>query len=278
MIKKQVVLSLGAGGAKGVAHVGVLRFLKENQIPIKAVAGSSIGSFIAALYAFNYTIDQISEIFQELDPFEYKGLNIIRLNKMGIWKNTSLENILRREFKDKNIEDSPIPLYILSTDVSTGEGIYLTKGSVVKAVMASCAVPGIYEPEEIGDRLLVDGGLVEVVPYSCFKNTDIIIASNLNTKKYTKPENTMGVINNSMDIALDNKTYEQLKNVDWVIDIDCTDYSKFKIERIDQLIKKGYEASSRLKSYRWIKFIFYRNRIIRFFKSFNFIKLPKIFK
>lgn len=278
MVKNKVVLSLGGGGSKGPAHIGVIKYLEENCIPIDALAGTSIGALVASLYAFGKTSDDIIKVFEKLNPFEYKGLNFEK-GVLGIWKNTSLIDTLHDEFPNNpNIEDSNIKLYILATRLKDGKSVFFEKGNLIQAILASCAIPGVYNPQKINGDLYADGGLSEVVPYSCFSKKDIKICSSFVCKVHKNPKNTLELISNSLDIALDNKTKEQMKYVDFVIEIDASHYSKIKIEKINELVQLGYDSSKKLESFFLIKFIFHKNRIINLFQQFNFIHIPKIFK
>lgn len=278
MVKNRVVLSLGGGGARGIAHVGVIKYLEDHEIPIDAIAGTSMGALIASLYAFGRSTDEIIEIFSRLNPFEYRGLSFEKY-RLGIWKNTSLMETLYQEFPDNpNIEDSKIKLYIATTRLKDGKAVFFEKGNLIDAILASCAIPGIYNPQDINGELYTDGGLSEVVPYSCFCKKDITICASFINRVHKRPKNTLELISDALDIALDNKTREQMKNVDWVIEMDTSGFSKFKVERLSDLVYLGYRSSKKLESFFWVKVIFHKNRIIKFFQKFNFIHIPKILK
>ena len=143
---KSVGLALGGGGSLGAAHVGVLRALTEFNITVSAVAGTSIGAFAAALFAFGCSVQDMETIARDLQWFHVAGL---RLSKLGLLNHAKLGAVLKRQVGDARIEDSPIPLALVTTDIASGERVVLREGSVSQAVLASSAVPAIFQPVKI---------------------------------------------------------------------------------------------------------------------------------
>jgi len=156
----EVGLALGSGAAKGFAHVGVLRVLEENAIPIDYVAGCSIGAIVGALYAAGMPLAQIERRLQGADR------KVIRwtIPFTAIWSDAGLRRVLRDPGPAVQFQELPIPFAAIATDLLTGHEVVLRDGLVWRAVQASVSIPGIFPPTLIGDRYLVDGGLVNPIP------------------------------------------------------------------------------------------------------------------
>ncbi len=242
-------LALGGGAALGAAHVGVLRTIKEYNINIDYVAGTSIGALAASFFAFGVPIDKIEEMTLGL---KWVDISRLSLSKYGLLKNDKLSHLIKKYIGDKNIEEANIPLAIVAADVATGEKVVLKSGSLIDAVQASTCIPGIFIPVEIDDRMLVDGGLVENVPVNTVKNmgAKLVIAVDLNAKhKYNKPDNIFDVIINSFHHLLKVPVKLQTKTVDFLLTPDLGEFSRTNTKNIPEMIEKGYiEAQKVLKS------------------------------
>ncbi len=246
---KKTGLALGGGAALGAAHVGVLRTIKEYNINIDYVAGTSIGALAASFFAFGVPIDKIEEMTLGL---KWVDISRLSLSKYGLLKNDKISHLIKKYIGDKNIEEANIPLAIVAADVATGEKVVLKSGSLIDAVQASTCIPGIFIPVEIDDRMLVDGGLVENVPVNTVKNmgAKLVIAVDLNAKhKYNKPDNIFDVIINSFHHLLKVPVKLQTKTVDFLLTPDLGEFSRTNTKNIPEMIEKGYiEAQKVLKS------------------------------
>lgn len=154
-------LTLGGGGARGGAHVGVLRVLEEVGYEPDVVTGTSIGGVAAAFVAAGWSAARIEEVIRELDFGAL--LNFDRTGR-GLIGNHALAAALKDYFGDADLRDLPRPVAVVAADLRRGERILLDRGPVVKALLATTSVPGAMPPIEWGDRLLVDGGIVSNVP------------------------------------------------------------------------------------------------------------------
>lgn len=280
MIKfRKIGLALGGGGARGLAHVGVLEHLESIDLKPDVIAGTSAGAIVAALYAFGLSSKEIFEELQKLKPIEFSAL---RIPKLGLMENLGIIDLINRNIgTDKNIEDALIPLAIKATDIETGESILMTKGSVLSAVLASSCVPGIYIPVEHDGRLLVDGGLTENVPVSALSDlgAHIKIAVNLNgNKRYPKPEGIFDILANALDVAIDHQTREQLEDADIVVSMDLSQYGRFSKNHAASLRLEGLESCQReVPAATWILL---RKRLRywkRFIAQLSPIKVPDRF-
>jgi NTE family protein len=154
-------LALGGGFARGFAHLGVLRVLEENQIPISHIAGTSVGSILGAAYASGAPLSRIISTCRTL---RFRDIARWRVSRLGLASNHRLGDLIERVFESRQFEDLRIPFAAVATDLSTGEPVVFTQGNLVDAIRASCAFPGLFQPVEIGTRCLADGGLVAPVP------------------------------------------------------------------------------------------------------------------
>jgi len=160
-----VGLVLGVGVAYGFCHIGVLRVIEEEDIPIDVIAGSSIGALIASLWAIGKSSSEILEITREFkEPKHIWGLIDMTFPRLGFIKGNKLYRFLRRHFGDKTFYDVKLPLKIIASDVRRKEPKILDKGLLVDAIMASCSMPGVFAPFKFREEMLFDGGVTNPLP------------------------------------------------------------------------------------------------------------------
>lgn len=273
-------LALGGGAAKGVAHIGVLKALEDANIEVDYIAGTSVGAMIAALYAFKVDVETIGSLARRLTMSKVTSF---KLNKTGFFSTESLRELMLEYVGDVAIEDAAIPLSIVATDINSGEEIILTSGSVVDAVCASAAIPGIYIPVEINGRTLVDGGLVQNVPIEALQTAGagVTIASHLNSvSHYQEISHVLDVMRNAFEIAVSQHTQDQLKEADLLISMDLSDFSlRDNTERYDELFNIGHQAATvqltKLARYKKTNLFLYIGRMMRELAPF---KLPEFIR
>ena len=157
-----IALALGGGGARGYAHIGVLRCLENEGIRVKAIAGTSAGGIIGVLYAAGYTPDEMEKRFTKMDQTKLFG----RTSKdgPGLLGLSGAEKILDELLGDRTFGDLKIPCGVVAVDLQNGQEVVLNQGRVVDAIMASIAVPGIFPPKKYKNTQLVDGAVLNPVP------------------------------------------------------------------------------------------------------------------
>src|SRR6185436_2552398 len=178
----KIGLALSGGAARGLAHVGVLRALAENNIPIDCIAGTSSGSIVAGAYAAGLPIEEIAEFGRKL---RWRHIGRVTVSRLGIQSNERLEHYLRARLPITKFEDLPIPFAAVATDLKTNTAVVMKgRGDMPFAIRASCTIPGWYVPviDDQG-RQLVDGGLVAVVPSAITRSlgADVVIAVDVNS-------------------------------------------------------------------------------------------------
>ncbi|MCK4401777.1 patatin-like phospholipase family protein [bacterium] len=214
---KKIGLALGGGAARGLAHIGVLNALKENNIPIDMIAGTSIGALVGACFAKDGKINTLEEIVLNID---WKQLALLvdpnlALLKKGFIHGEKIKELLRSIIGDIEFKDLKIPFRAVATDVTTGEEVVINSGSVAEAVRASISIPVLFTPVKFENKFLVDGGIVNPVPVSIARNmgAEFVIACNvipepqkrgritsetINSRKYTKNK-PLTKLNNKID-------------------------------------------------------------------------------
>jgi NTE family protein len=279
LFNTKVGLALGGGGAKGIAHIGVLRALEDANVKVDYVSGTSVGAMVAAMYAFNVSIDTIANIGRDLTLAQ---ITTFKFKKTGFFTAEPLKEILIEYLGEINIEDAPIPLSIVATDLTSGEEVIFTKGPLADAVCASASIPGVYIPMQLDGRTLVDGGIVQSVPVRAVKamGAGVIIASRLGgVGRYEEPKNVLDVMRNAFDIALSHRTKEEVKQADLLIAMDLSDFSiADNTDRYDELCAIGYDSASKelakMAWYRKSNLLLYVWRMISLLTPF---KMPQIF-
>ena len=238
-----IALALGGGAVLGAAHIGVLRALEEHKFRISRISGTSIGAFIAALFAFGKNSEEIGEIVTELD---WLDITSFTLSKFGLLTNSELGRQLTRVLGDVRIEEAQIPLSMIATDLSSGRKVILDRGDLAAAVMASACIPGVFIPVEREDLLLVDGGLVENVPVSPLKEAGepFIVGVDLNAlRHYQRPEDIIDLMANVIDIAIDHASRVHASKADLLITPELNSFSRTDTSCMPELMDEGYRAA-----------------------------------
>jgi len=179
--RKKVGLALGSGAAKGLAHIGILAALREQDIPVDMIAGTSMGSLVGALYAGGKDIDQIKNLAIDLGPKRLSYFADPALPKSGLIRGRKIKSLLRSIIGEMEFSDLEIPFACSATDIASNQEVVIKEGLVWEGVMASCSIPLLFTPARWGSRYLVDGGLVDPVPVRILKDmgADFIIAVNV---------------------------------------------------------------------------------------------------
>jgi len=220
--KKPIVgLVLGAGAARGFAHIGVIKTLEAQGIRPDIIVGSSAGSVIAALFASGATGNDLNRLALNLDEATIADWGLPFAGRFGgLIKGDALQNMVNREVQNKTIEQMRIPLGIVATELQSGKGVLFRNGNTGQAVRASCSVPGVFQPTVIGGKEYVDGGLVAPVPVSYARQmgATLVIAVNISSEPvHQDASGTFGVLQQTISIMQRSINQYELKSADIVI-------------------------------------------------------------
>ncbi|NWG01371.1 MAG: patatin-like phospholipase family protein [Syntrophaceae bacterium] len=228
----RIALVLGAGSSKGFAHIGVLKILESNKIPIHMIVGTSVGSVVGSLYA--YGIDAFS--LQKLAIAVNQGdiIDPLLIPNNGFIKGEKLEEFINNSVNQISMEKLKIPFYAVATDLEKGQEVVFGKGNTGAAVRASCSIPGIFRPVKIFDKIYVDGGVVSPVAVEAAKRfgADVVIAVDISSGiERTQREGTIETILQSINIMYSRLGAIQLAKAEVVIKpkvghIGSADFSK----------------------------------------------------
>ncbi|HKE55731.1 MAG TPA: patatin-like phospholipase family protein [Pyrinomonadaceae bacterium] len=239
-------LALSGGAARGIAHIGVLRALLENNIPIDCIAGTSAGSIVGGAFAAGLSLERIEAIGRSL---RWRDVGRVTMSRLGVQSNERLEHFLRAQLPVTRFEDLKIPFAAVATDLHSGKAVVMREhGDVPFAIRASCAIPGWYVPvTDSHGRQLVDGGLVAVVPSSVARalGADIVIAVDVNAEgaKFLGPaQSVVGVLLQSMLVIQRTVTTYQLEVSDLVVKPQVGHIRWDEMGRAKELMTAGYEA------------------------------------
>ncbi|MGO9136417.1 MAG: patatin-like phospholipase family protein [Syntrophales bacterium] len=227
----KVALVLGAGASRGFAHIGVLKILESNRIPIHMIVGTSAGSFVGSLYAYGFDAYSLQTMAFSIQRDDIVDLTI---PDNGFVKGEKLENYVNWALKDTPMEKLQIPFYAVATNIQTGEEVVFGTGNTGTAVRASCSIPGIFRPVKLSDGTYVDGGVVSPLAIEAARRygADIVIAVDISTSlANSPPRSTIETILQSIDIMHAKISQMQVSKADVVIrpnvgHIGAADFSK----------------------------------------------------
>lgn len=236
-------VALGGGFARGIAHIGVLKVLEEEGIPVRIVAGTSVGALIGACYCSGLSVDELEGVARSV---RFTTFARWTLSRFGFASNDRMISFLTRTLKTKSFEDLRIPLAVTATDFNTGEGVVFHSGSVIDPVRASCAYPGMFLPVEIRGRYLVDGMLSHPVPTRPLREmgADRVLAVHLKGSWAGSgpPRHLFDVIGQSFAIAQDAMASVWRSAADLIVEPDVAGFGYDDFKRAGELIQVGETA------------------------------------
>ena len=242
-LKTGIVFS--GGGVRGLAYIGVIRAFKEAGISFDYVAGTSIGSFVAALYAADIPVEKMEEKAISIKQKDFHNAKFFILPS----KTNKFENIISEMLEGYNFENLKKPLCVCAVDIKTGKEQHIKNGDLVKAIAGSCAVPGFFEPVDFGDMRLVDGGLLNNIPADALREmgADIVVSLDINPNRGygTESTKTLDILKASLRILMTSNAINGYVHSDYVLKIDLNDFSQLKVTDTKQLIQRGYEGAKK---------------------------------
>lgn len=245
--KRPVVgVALGGGVARGMAHVGVLRELEKNNIPIDLIAGTSAGALAGACYATGMNPDQIEELACNMS---WSDLGRVTVSRLGFYNSERTETFLKKVLPVNRFEQTRMPLGIVATDLQAGKMVVFTEGDIPLAVRASCAIPCYFIPVMVNGRMMVDGGVVGHLPASVARSmgADIVIAVDVNSegRPIAPPTNIFTIMSQSLSIMGRSSVTYLYQDADVVVRPRVGEFSPDDLSKAPELIKAGEEAAQR---------------------------------
>jgi NTE family protein len=245
--RPRIGLALSGGAARGIAHVGVLRALEQNNIRIDAIAGASAGALIGGSYASGLSIDELAKMAR---AFRWRHTARLSFSRLGLQTNARMEKFLRAHLPVTRFEDLKIRFAALAMDLHKGTAVvFRDKGDLPFAIRASTCIPAVYTPvRDSQGRWLVDGGLVASLPISYARDlgVDLVIASDVNfdgARFFEDPKTAMGVMAHTF-VAVERIVANQDRaDADLLITPKVGHIRWDQTRRADELLQAGYEAA-----------------------------------
>jgi len=241
--KRSIVLVLGGGSARGLAHIGVLKVFEREKIPIHAIVGTSMGALIGASYSVGMPIKKMEEIAHE---FNWRTVFDPTLPKMGLLAGKKLAKVVDDLTLNKSFDECRIPLAVVTTDIEKNERVVFQKGNLQKIVCASCSWPGIFNPVRIDGRLLVDGGIKNSVPtrVARFIDPGYMVAVDVGfCVKDNNINNIFQMLLQSFQIMGEELNRYQARISDTMIKVELGNIDQVAFDKAKEAIAKGEKAA-----------------------------------
>lgn len=246
---KGLTLALSGGSARGIAHIGFLEVLDENKIPVNAIVGTSMGAIVGGMYAVG-RLKEFKEKIIKLSNSQIASLFLSSKISRGNVHTDEIHPFIKEFFENKKAEDLGIKLVVTATSLKTGKVVYLDKGEMIKNIMASISIPGVFQPVKIGRELYVDGGVLDPLPISYARSlSDKVVAVNALPEKINpKNEGSMLEMIGQAVSLMTNKLIEiklQNKQDTIFIQLKTEKISSFDFSKTEEIIRIGRRAAKK---------------------------------
>jgi NTE family protein len=245
MFPQAIGLALSGGAVRGIAHVAVLDVLEQEGIPIQAIAGTSAGSIVGALYAAGMPLSAIKRI---LLTAKWKDVLKLTIPKKGLISSEGIYRFMDEILPIKKFSGLLIPFAAVATDLHTGEKVSIMSGSVAKAVQASCSLPVIFTPTEINKKPLIDGGVASQIPVRTVREelgAKIVIAVNVNYKaiEFDQYDTIIKIAAHLSALWASRNAREEEKLADVVIQVNAQGIALYDLSKSRELLRRGRKAA-----------------------------------
>lgn len=241
----RVALVLGGGGARGMAHVGVLEEFERAGIPIDIIVGCSAGSIVGALYADHPHACYVKHVLEPLRKWDILDIKLFSA-RYGLVQGQSLRKFLKRSLHCRNFDELQIPLYVVATDIYAGKLVPISTGPIIPAVHASAAVPFVFAPVLLYGRVLVDGGVADPIPVSIARklDADVVVAVDLSELlPKSCPTNLFGVASRSAEIKFLLQSESCVRDADIIIRPELGEIGMFDDDSNEASYQAGRKAA-----------------------------------
>ncbi|RAI91637.1 patatin-like phospholipase family protein [Algoriphagus yeomjeoni] len=239
--KMKIGLALSGGGVRGIAHLGVLKALTDAGIVPTKVSGTSAGAIVGAMFCQGYKPEEILKIIVETNYFKFLRPAV---SLTGFLKMDSVGTLFKLYLKHDDFSELQIPLTVAATDIKKGKVRYYSEGELIRPIMASSCIPGMFDPIVIGNRYLVDGGVLNNLPVEPLDGTcDIVIGVNCNQlPEEANISNMKKLIERSVIMAMNYNVYSRKAKCDYFIEPPALGkYGVFDIKKAPELFSVGYD-------------------------------------
>lgn len=240
--RPRVGLALAGGFARGIAHVGVLRVLRDEGIPVDVVAGTSVGALIGAAYCSGASLEHMERVARDT---KFTDFGRWTPSWLGLATNHRLETFLTRFTTAQRFDELKTPLAIAATDINVGLPVYYCGGPIGPALRASCAYPGLFAPVKFEGRMLVDGFLTALVPIegTLLLGAELVIAVYLEAGSTGEPRTFTEVLSRSFTIIQKHADIEWRRHADVIIEPDVTSFVWDDFSKTPELVRAGEVAT-----------------------------------
>lgn len=239
----KIGIALSGGGVRGIAHLGVLKALNEKGIFPTKVSGTSAGAIAGAMYCHGYAPEEIKDIIVKTNYFKFMRPAI---SWTGILKMDIVESLYQKYLPDNDFASLKIPLSVAATDIKRGKVVYFSEGSLIKALMASSCIPGMFDPIAIGDNYFVDGGVLNNLPVEPLDGfCDVIIGVNCNQlPELHNIKNIKNLIERSVIMSMNYNVYSRKSKCDFFIEPPgLARFGVFDIKKANEIFEAGYQET-----------------------------------
>jgi len=244
--RPKIALVLGGGGARGFSHIGVIKVLEENKIPVDIIVGTSAGALIGGLYASGMQVPELEKIGRDIGWNKISNVSSMKIIRMftneSLFSTNKLETYLKFHIGEKRFDQTKIPFACISCDIKTGERIVFKEGELAFAMRASATIPGVFEPVEYRHRFLIDGGIVDNLPVDIAKvmGADFILAvyPKVDSSQF-EASSVLKTLVQAINIQGESLTSRQLINADFALIPNVGDVSIIELHRFNECIEAG---------------------------------------
>ncbi|MDX1666063.1 MAG: patatin-like phospholipase family protein [Saprospiraceae bacterium] len=246
--RKKIGLALSGGGIRAAAHIGMLKFLEEKNIRPDIIAGNSAGAIVAVLYAAGKKPEEILEIFQKVKLFDFSN---IAWDEPGLLDTDEYMEAFEEYLEPESFEELDIQIRIAAADILEGKLKIFDSGPLIKTMLASSALPGIFSPVDIGQSLYQDGGLFNNFPADVIREScNYLIGMNVNPLNAVKKENltdTLDIIGRALELFIGRQSNKNRECCDlYISPMRLVEFGIFNQEKIEDAFEIGYEESRKL--------------------------------
>lgn len=243
----KICFILGAGGARGIAHIGFLQAMEENGISPDFIAGCSMGSVVGACYAKGMKPKEMMEVVKSLKMSDIADASIFPFNKQSLLRSVKLRKKLEEVIGKTKFEELKIPFECIGADIISGEVVTFNSGDVIEAVHASSAIPGVFKPVEKDGMVLVDGGAFMPLPLNCVKHFDADVVIVVDVLGELWEYKQKGLLSHVLRVVDANSYYLKKRQLrayrhDILVTPELGDMSQFKVEKLNFAYEQGYIA------------------------------------